>query len=678
MMVVKDYKTNKAQVLSIYKDFVHFCNQAGVQIETNATNQAEKIENEEFNIMVLGEAKSGKSTFINAYLGTEVLPMAVEQCTSAIIRIHYGSDFKLIYKNASGISYTIYGEKKIKDFLNNSAAVNDKYKQIPVATINTNLLINWEGKKIPQGVIDGFIEKIAEDNYFKLEKEEYRNLIIEYIRENQNKWGDIVTEIDISYPLPEAMKGITIIDSPGVGAGGDLGAVTERYIENANAIIFVKSLVGTTNASKSFMNFLRTNCSDRNKETLFLVCTNKALLSSKKFQQKRDSAKEMYKNDISGEKMIFVDSLAQLYLNKCRELGTSEEVQKLLDELEQEGDDFDAMTIAWNKSNNDFFTFEKKMAELSGFDYVYTALDTFARKASYIQLIDFLEYIKKEYIRMKASYDGDLKILESETQNADSIQNEINDLTKQIEELNNKMSEGVMDIWNKYTDPVSSEGIIKKKTQMLEKEYKDKFEEYRQLKEKEITEDTFYELKNLTSNMLDKTSSFKQSIAKQFIAECNEKLIECYELEEFISADAFIPNFTPLDFDEINANASEEAKEIYEKKTFGRVTQKIYQDRCKQVNIIINKIDENFNGRVSVLSIDINAFVNGCKDLYEGKLQKLCEERSARYSELVKIKADNDVRLKKIDEYKSFLQSLVEYLDTTSELMEELKNYVAR
>ncbi|WP_367400445.1 dynamin family protein [Brachyspira aalborgi] len=38
--------------------------------------------------MVIGKAKSGKSTFINAYLKKEVLPMDVRQCTSSIIKIN--------------------------------------------------------------------------------------------------------------------------------------------------------------------------------------------------------------------------------------------------------------------------------------------------------------------------------------------------------------------------------------------------------------------------------------------------------------------------------------------------------------------------------------------------------------------------------------------------------------
>jgi GTPase Era involved in 16S rRNA processing len=52
--------------------------------------------------MIAGESKSGKSTFINAYLGVELLPMDVKQCTSAIIEIKNGEEFYVMATYANG------------------------------------------------------------------------------------------------------------------------------------------------------------------------------------------------------------------------------------------------------------------------------------------------------------------------------------------------------------------------------------------------------------------------------------------------------------------------------------------------------------------------------------------------------------------------------------------------
>ena len=124
------------------------------------------------------------------------------------------------------------------------------------------------------------------------------------------------------------MQGITIIDSPGVGAGGNVGQIAEDYIKEANAIIFVKSLSGQALESSSFMNFMRSNCTDRKKESLFLVLTGKANLQGSEFASLREQAEEMYKRDIRSEKIICVDSKIQLFLNKCRELGTEERIDE--------------------------------------------------------------------------------------------------------------------------------------------------------------------------------------------------------------------------------------------------------------------------------------------------------------------------------------------------------------
>ena len=318
-MILKDYKQNKKQVLAIFDEYARLSKAVGKEVDESIKEQADKIKNEIFNLMILGEAKSGKSTFINAYLGKEVVPMDVRECTSAIIRIRRGDKFELVAKSAAGGKSTITGYDKIKEFLKSHAAISDKYRNIPITTINNELLIKYKGKEIPGKIMDSFLQEEAKDNYYNLDTGEYNRLIRRYVAENAKDWGRIIVEIDITYPLPEEMQGITIIDSPGVGAGGNVGRVAEDYISQANAIIFVKSLCGQALSTVSFLNFLRNNCTNRKKESLFLVFTGKSNLQGAEFESLREQAVDMYKNDIGQEKIICVDSKVQLFLNKCRE-----------------------------------------------------------------------------------------------------------------------------------------------------------------------------------------------------------------------------------------------------------------------------------------------------------------------------------------------------------------------
>ena len=146
-MITKNYKENKNDVLQVYRDFLDFNNKYNYPIDKSIENQATKIEEEVFNLMVIGEAKSGKSTFINSYLGKEVLPMDVRQCTSSIIEIKRGVDFSLIAETAGGDLIKKNTESDISEFLKNHAAIQDEYRKIPVTTINNELILPSKGIK---------------------------------------------------------------------------------------------------------------------------------------------------------------------------------------------------------------------------------------------------------------------------------------------------------------------------------------------------------------------------------------------------------------------------------------------------------------------------------------------------------------------------------------------------
>ncbi len=60
-----------------------------------------KLEEEAFNLVVLGQFKRGKSTFINALLGESILPTAIIPLTSVVTILRYGSKLKVevVYMN---------------------------------------------------------------------------------------------------------------------------------------------------------------------------------------------------------------------------------------------------------------------------------------------------------------------------------------------------------------------------------------------------------------------------------------------------------------------------------------------------------------------------------------------------------------------------------------------------
>ena len=102
--MVVDYKSRKNEVLASYETAEKLVSElqayaASIKLPdpterlaallSDIRSKAEKVRADRFSIMVAGESKSGKSTFINAYLGVDLLPMDVKQCTSAILEIKY-------------------------------------------------------------------------------------------------------------------------------------------------------------------------------------------------------------------------------------------------------------------------------------------------------------------------------------------------------------------------------------------------------------------------------------------------------------------------------------------------------------------------------------------------------------------------------------------------------------
>ncbi len=63
-----------------------------------------KLEEEAFNLVVLGQFKRGKSTFINALLGESILPTAIVPLTSVVTILRYGPELKIEVRYIDGHS----------------------------------------------------------------------------------------------------------------------------------------------------------------------------------------------------------------------------------------------------------------------------------------------------------------------------------------------------------------------------------------------------------------------------------------------------------------------------------------------------------------------------------------------------------------------------------------------
>lgn len=135
------------------------------------------ISNDSFNIVVLGEFKRGKSTFINALLGKSLLPMDILPETAVINEIKYGQE--------------------------------------------ASVLVEYS---------DGQIEKGRPD---------YEYLKQFSARQNNNNIDNIKC-IKIKYPVNFLSNNTTLVDTPGVSDLSEQRAeITYSYIPKANVVVFL-------------------------------------------------------------------------------------------------------------------------------------------------------------------------------------------------------------------------------------------------------------------------------------------------------------------------------------------------------------------------------------------------------------------------------------------------------
>lgn len=668
-MIAKDYNQYKKEVLDLYNDYVKAFESFGKKVEENVSKDADKIKKEVFNLMVLGEAKSGKSTFINAYLGEEILPMDELQCTSSIIKIKRGDKFELKAQKASGDEIIITEFNEITQFLQTHAAIPDEYRNIPITTIN-NWLLEYKDKKISENDIKDFLneKEVKEANIFKIDEKEYKDLICKYINENASKWNEIIIKIEITYTLPEAMQGITIIDSPGVGAGGNVGKITEDYIEKADAIIFIKSLVGQALENNSFQELIRNKITNKKKELMFLVFTGKCRdLDDSRFEKLKHKAIEMYKNDIDKEKILFVDSKIHLFFNKCFELGTKDKIDKFFDDLYKEKNDFaEASTIWLRTKDKNLRIFFDRMEEKSNFNSVNKAINKFARQANYLRLKTFLESLKKSYNEYKEIFTNSLKIAEENKDDPNELENKIKRKLEEIDDTYKKMNDGIRDIQKEYIGEDGNSGKIKNEVELEKNKYK-----------KELSNFTEYDkMKIETMNIIDKFKDFRKEKANEIIKECDKKLIEYSNSSSEINAEEFTPNFTEADFDSIDKSAEKEATEIIDKyECFGKKRINIFH-KDRYVETVKTHIYNNLDDITEQLRTNLVAYFNNCILKYQDKLNEHNKKLTEEYNELLNNKEDNDKILNDIENYKKNILAIDKNIKNIDTLKGEINNYV--
>ena len=676
MVQKNNYDEKKKKVLGLNEEFQEIVKKNGIEEKVtqiqkpviSLNNQIENIKKDKFVLMIAGEAKSGKSTFINAYLGEDILPMDVS--TSSIIEIKYGEEFSLLAKYAGGRKEQIKGKEDIAKFLKDNTALNDDYRDIPIPTINNEILVKYKGT-ISERVINDLIKGVKEDNIYNLSEEEYNTKIQKYIEENKNKWQNIITKMVISYPFKtEELRNIEIIDSPGVNAAGHVGDVSENYIEKANAIMFLKPITGQALESSSFKKFLDTGSVERNKGTLFLILTRAVNVNGENLEELKKEAKRIYGSKIRKEQIVAVDSKVQMFLNEISKYSTYDDIEEYLDELEKTNQFEDFMNPP-RRMRGEKSSYIEYLKEKSRFKDINEAIEKFARKAQYYALDEVVKGISNICKKIEDSTKYNIGLYEDKiTKDPTEFAVQIDEIKTKINEINTKIGRKVDDVKEEYT---SSKGIIKIKA---EEKISKLIKEIEALDAK--NDDSINELEKISFRKIEEQKEFQKIMQEDIVKECNETLVLLSD-ESKIPYSILEPNFTEEDFENIKNETKKEANE--EKSYETGVTFKkthFYSEYSRSKHFKLLK--ENILGKMNKIQIEVVNnlidFANNIGSEYVKELIKNANEQKQKLNELQEEKAKMEEMKEKIKELKHLIKEITLFENKAKKLGKEIEQYV--
>ena len=674
--MITSYKKAKEDVLKCYDEFLEIVNKAKMSPDDTSlkalASQAENIKEDKFCLMIAGEAKSGKSTFINAYLGTEILPMDVKQCTSSVVEICYGKEFKLNATYADGRERKIIGEVNIKEFLTKNAALDDDYRDIPITTINNEIIVKYKDKKIKEPIIKDLLEGVKTENIHRLSEEDYNNKIRKYIKDKQPKWREIVVKISIEYPFEsENLRGIRIIDSPGVNAAGKVGDLTSKYIECADAIMFLRPITGVAIEANSFKDFLESKSVDRNKNAMFLVLTRSASEAEETIERAYEEFVNIFgsnkidtRHGIVKDQIIPVDSKAQIYFNKFYKMST-EEIKAEIKELSKEKKAEPFLKSAWFDADGEKDSFLKELKKYSNFSTIDQSLNRFGRKAQFIMLSQFLGRMIKVYEKIQVNVKEKIENYSLKAEDPQELANKIKETEKALVDIENKMYKVTDEILEKYSGS-RNKGLISQSAEEVVSKYSN---DIRNIKGTE--DSSLEELEKLSFRQIDILTKFEDNLQKKIVAECNEALVTLSN-ENSLEFITLKPDFSKEIVDNIKKSMKLEAKETYTYTTGLTFKETHEASRFSQVryyNLVKNSIKTRIDKIKAQVIDDLRSFVDKTIDTYREELRK---NSDAKTQELNNIK-NEEKTAKQIQEIIISLKLLLVSIEPQKKLTKELK-----
>ncbi len=429
LMFANHYEQERLAVIDIFNQYIKcraLFRDIGVNVGLNDVeieciqHEVEKLKENNFLLLVVGESCSGKSCFINALLGKYILPIGVLQCTAGIIEIIDTDNnqdkqrvyLNVIYNHTSESKLEFYGHSDrdltpLREKLNTLAAIKEEYRSLPIFQLN-QFLIEKNPERITCELIIELTDNLLKDeknNPHMLSREEFEELVWKYLADYRDL-SKIPIEISMGFPLGFKFSHIQIVDTPGINARGGLEAATLKYMTKANAAIIIHPLKNI--ASSSLSKFLN-KIPKRILNNSFMCLTQKAYQTDDEVNITIIETKKLFP-DIKEERIVAVDSMLKLIHDELKtgislaDLMKDEEKKKLL-------------SVFYIDYNGDKTKIQDALLEASNINIVKDLLLAFIRYTLKGQLQSIIDSVAKGNEVQQQFYNKQMAISSSTANN---------------------------------------------------------------------------------------------------------------------------------------------------------------------------------------------------------------------------------------------------------------------
>lgn len=626
----QEYCEQVKKVLQEYKDVRQQANINDEGLSATVERKAKPFVEGHFTLAIVGKMSAGKSTFINAFLGQNILPTGHFQTTAILTKIEHAEEksIEIVYGDDKKKPITGDIANRLKEYV----AIKERYHNLPLNYINEKIIKGWNKEEICRPDVIKEMESISRE---KVD----RNLLEEYIKEHPK--SEIAKEVTVRCPFPEDCIGWRIVDTPGVGAVGGFDTETTNFLTaklengdyNVDAIIFLHK--GTENIedkdTNDFVNGTFNKLSDEAKKRVFFVITHTA---SNDYRDEKEEymrrAKSLFKDryGIKEDRLLEIDSLMEILIRYINQ--ENKDAQSLLESKTvpdsswnegvwkkcwrllcgiQDSLEYDGINV-----NNESIL--ERSQEWSGFDKFRKVLNKFVKTEKTNAFEDLLKTIKEDI-------EEAIKGKENDKRNLQDGDKKMEEQIKELESVRLKMQEELGEIRQ-----VFSQENVSKRFDFVEE----------RIQEHIIDANADYaNIRREATNLYDLADKVKSALFDEMKS----------RIEEYVKVRKSEVFFKMPDLDKIKAEATEQA--IY---TVDIIEERPVPGFCcnkKKKYIVHKKGDVDAERALRIFRNDAVHHIRKAANDFKTKIQKEVESYISKV---------NAAQQKKIDEQKRHLEEL--------------------